>query len=285
MRFGFVTCVQLGLSCMEAIYDVGGKLDLAITLEDDMAQAKSGRIYLDDFCGQNGVDLLKVRNINNQTAVAAIQERSIDWLFIIGWSQIARAELLASPTQGVIGIHPTLLPVGRGRAAIPWAIIKGLDQTGVTMFKLDDGVDTGPIIAQRVIPLAADCDAGKLYAAVNDAHVDLIREVFPRLRDGTIEPRAQDDRFATEWPGRTPQDGSIDLAGSVFEAERLVRATTRPYPGAFVDRANGRLVIWRAHRADRIADTTEMTGAQPPVIHFSDGMLVVDEWEWQEKSN
>ena len=91
MRFGFVSCVQLGLSCMEAIYDVGGSLDLAITLEDDMARAKSGRVYLDDFAERHAIDLVKVRNINESRAIAAVESHALDWLFIVGWSQIARA--------------------------------------------------------------------------------------------------------------------------------------------------------------------------------------------------
>ena len=143
MKFGFVTCVELGLSCMEEIYAAGGELDLAITLHDDRAINKSGRVYLDDFCGARGIDLVKVRHINDSEAIEAIRSREIDWLFIIGWSQIAGPQVLAAPTHGVHGIHPTLLPEGRGRAPIPWAILKGLKETGVTLFKLDEGVDTG----------------------------------------------------------------------------------------------------------------------------------------------
>ena len=139
MRFGFVTCVQLGLSCMEAIHEVGGKLDLAVTLEDNQAKAKSGRIYLDEFCARHRVPLVKARNINNADALAALEAAKLDWLFIIGWSQIAREQVLAAPRLGVVGMHPTLLPQGRGRAAIPWAILKRLEKTGVTMFKIDTG--------------------------------------------------------------------------------------------------------------------------------------------------
>jgi methionyl-tRNA formyltransferase len=157
----------------------------------------------------------------------------LDWLFIIGWSQVAHEEVLSAPAKGAIGMHPTLLPVGRGRAAIPWAILQGLDVTGVTMFQLDGGVDTGPIIAQKTIPLTADSDAGQLYEAVDRAHVELMREIFPKLCEGSLDPQPQDDGLATEWPVRSPEDGEIRTDRSVADAERLVRATTRPYPGAF----------------------------------------------------
>src|SRR6266496_1733341 len=145
MRFGFVTCVQLGLACMEEIYAAGGCLDLAITLRDELAQTKSGRIYLDKFCEERRIDLVKIKHVNDSQSIGAIKEKGLDWLFIIGWSQIAGPLVLDAPKRGVLGIHPTLLPAGRGRAPIPWAILKGLKQTGVTLFKLDAGIDTGPI--------------------------------------------------------------------------------------------------------------------------------------------
>ncbi|MEO6994147.1 MAG: formyltransferase family protein [Lacunisphaera sp.] len=246
MKFGFVTCVQLGLSCMEAIYAAGGRLDLAITLPDQKARTKSGRIYLDEFCAQNGVPLFKAGHINEIATAEEIQARGIDWLFIIGWSQIAGPAVLAAPSLGTLGIHPTLLPQGRGRAAIPWAILKRLPKTGVTLFQLAEGVDTGPIVAQKEIPLSSDADASWLYDQVNQSHVALIKEVLPRLITGALIPIPQDDSRATLWAGRKPEDGRIDLGGSVRDAECLVRAVTRPYPGAFLDQNGRRTTIWKS---------------------------------------
>ena len=242
MRFGFVTCVQIGLSCMDEIYREGGKLDLAITLPDDVARDKSGRVYLDTFCNKRKIHLIKTPNVNNNEVIEAALD--LDWLFIIGWSQIARERLLDAPKCGVLGIHPTLLPVGRGRAAIPWAILKGLDETGVTLFKLDTGVDTGPIVAQRRIELASDETASGLYEKVNDEHRALIRDAWPRLASGEVEFSPQDDSAATVWPGRKPEDGEILRSMTVYEVDRLVRAVTRPYPGAFLDQRGHRLRVW-----------------------------------------
>ena len=246
MKFGFVTCVQLGLSCMEAIYEAGGCLDLAITLHDEHAAMKSGRIFLDEFCRDHSVPLIKVRHVNDENTVNAILRSQIDWLFIIGWSQIAGPNVLAAPARGVVGIHPTLLPEGRGRAAIPWAILKQLRATGVTMFKLAEGVDTGDIIAQKEIALPHDADAAWLYERMNDLHMDLMREALPLLASDQFQLRVQDDSKATYWDGRKPEDGRIDMKGSVFDAERLVRAVTKPYPGAFFDRGGQKITVWRA---------------------------------------
>ena len=248
-RFGFVTCVQLGLECMEAVYEAGSRLDLALTLPDDRARKKSGRVFIDRFCEERGIPLVKAPHVNDEEAVRAVREAEIDWLFIIGWSQIAGPATLRAPRRGALGMHPTLLPEGRGRAAIPWAILKGLRETGVTLFQLDEGVDTGPILAQERIPLTPDDTAATLYARVARAHRTLMLDVLPRLEAGTLVPRAQDESLATCWPGRRPEDGRITPEMTVGEVERLVRAVTRPYPGAFVETPAGTLRIWSGRPA------------------------------------
>jgi len=273
MRFGFVSCVQLGLACMEEIYAVGGRLDFALSLRDHQARNKSGRIYLDAFCHERGIPLTKAGNVNDADAVEAIRAASLDWLFIVGWSQIAGASVLASTKCGVLGMHPTLLPEGRGRAAIPWAILKGLPETGVTLFKLDQGVDTGPILAQERVPLDPREGAGSLYEKVAVAHRGLIRNVWADLASNRLVPRPQDPSSGSTWPGRKPEDGRLEPAMTVAEADRLVRAVTRPYPGAFMDLDGRRLRVWGAQ-------PTELTEG-PFTLTFSDGNLHVLDYSWE----
>lgn len=275
MRVGFVTCVQLGLACMEEIYAAGGTLDLILTLPPDKARTKSGRVHVEPFAARHGIPLVHIGNVNDAGSLAAIRAHRIDWLCIIGWSQIARAEVLAAPREGCLGMHPTLLPEGRGRAAVPWAILKGLPETGVTLFQLDAGVDTGPIVAQERLALAPDEDATSLYARVDAAHRSLIRRVWPAFMRGELHPRPQDHSRATEWPGRTPEDGRLLPSMPVAEAERLVRAVTRPYPGAFIDLDGHRLRVWKA-AVDRDP------GRPGRRLAFRDGTLVVIEGEIEE---
>lgn len=232
MRYGFVTCVEIGRSCIEEILAAGGHLELLMTLRDDLAIRKSGRIHLDDLARSHEIPLVKVSNINDADALEAIARADLDWLFLIGWSQIAHQDFLKAPRRGVLGAHPTLLPEGRGRAAIPWAILKGLERTGVTLFVLDSDVDTGPIVGQVEIPISSDETATQLYEKVNHAHRTLIRQAWPALEDDAVVPRPQDNSKASEWPGRRPEDGQITASMRTDEVDRLVRAVTRPYPGA-----------------------------------------------------
>ena len=253
MRYGFITCVRLGLVCIEELVGLDANLVLLGTLADNRATSKSGRIYLDDIAEDAGLPLLKFDNVNDPGVVEAIRDAKLDWLYIIGWSQIAGPAVLSAPRLGVLGMHPTLLPEGRGRASIPWAIIKGLPETGVSMFKLDDGMDTGPLLAQARVPIASDETSTSLYGKVEDAHRLLIRETFHAVDSGSPTLNEQDHSRATEWPGRRPEDGELDLKVlTATEVGRHVRALTHPYPGAFVPLPDGRLMrIWAGREAAR----------------------------------
>ena len=245
MKFAFITCVQIGLSCMEAIYDVNGSLDLIISIPDEKAKNKSGRIYVDEFAEKHKIPVVKSNHVNDAAVIESIKLYDIDWLFIIGWSQIASKEVIETPNLGAIGAHPTLLPVGRGRAAIPWAIIKGLDKTGVSFFKMDEGVDTGLILGQEEVPIEATETAFTLYNKVNTAHETLIKKLFIDLQNNAFEGKVQDESKATYWEGRKPKDGELFETMKVNEVDRLVRATTKPYPGAFIIRNDKKVTIWK----------------------------------------
>lgn len=268
IKMAFATCVQLGLSCIEEIYRIGGKLDLLITLKDEKARNKSGRIYLDEFAEKFNIPLLKINNINDAEVIEALKEHEIDWLFIIGWSQIAKKTVLETPNKGCIGMHPTLLPVGRGRAAIPWAILKGLRQTGVTMFKLDEGVDTGDIIGQGIIDIDEKMTATQLYDKVNNMHVALISRYWDDIINDRITLTKQDETKATVWPGRKPEDGEIFNTMTMDEADKLVRAVTYPYPGAFYRDGDKIIRIWSAK-----------TDANEGEIKLKDGYLTPTKYE------
>lgn len=272
MKIAFCTCVQIGKSCIEAVLNIGGKFDLFLTLHDHKSMSKSGRIYLDEIAETSNTPLFKINHINDPDVSKIIANYEIDWLFIIGWSQIASAELIDIPRMGVIGAHPTLLPVGRGRAAVPWAIIKGLDKTGVTFFKMNEGVDTGEILDKIEIPIINNENATSLYFKVNAAHVALIKQIWPKLINGSLVGTKQDESKATYWEGRKPSDGELKNTMSVNEVEKLVRATTRPYPGAYkVLDSKTTLIIWAG---------TLSTQENSLQLQFCDGVYYATDYEF-----
>lgn len=244
MRIGFVTAVKLGLDCLEEIERLGGNLDLLITLDNDTATKKSGRVQLDDFARRTGAPLHKTRHINEPSSIEAIRQAELDYLLVIGWSQLVAPEIFPLVKRALLGMHPTLLPEGRGRAPIPWTILKGLKRSGVSMFELRPEVDSGDIMATESFDVAPDETATTLYEKASRAHVALIRKTWPDLTEGTLRGRPQDETKATHWPQRRPEDGEITEQMSLEDIDRLVRATTHPYPGAFLVSDEKKCIIW-----------------------------------------
>lgn len=277
MRVGFATCVTLGRVCIEEILSLGGRIDLLVTLQDHIAPAKSGRVFLDDIAAQHDTPLLKIENINDPRVMSEIHVKRLDWLFIVGWSQIASPALLSAPARGALGMHPTLLPKGRGRASIPWTILKGLSHAGVTLFQLDEGVDTGPVLHQVVIEVDPRETATTLYDKVVEGHVELIRRAWPELLSGSLVLSPQDDGDATYWPARRPSDGEISRTMLVHEVDRLVRASTHPYPGAFVHQQDGStLTVW--------SGSPEVPSKEHLELELQDGTYYVSDFEVRSPS-
>lgn len=265
---GFVTAVEIGAACIEEIYELGGRLDLIVTLKDDTDRNKTGRVNLSGLARRHGCRLVQVRNINDSDTVAELEAAELDWLFIVGWSQIASPTVLAAPSMGAIGAHPTLLPVGRGRAPIPWTILKSLPESGVTFFLLDEGVDSGPIIAQQTFSVDPSDDATSLYARVVQTHRSLIRYLWPLLQKGSPNTYRQDDARATYWEKRSPQDSEISPGMTKEEIDRLVRAVTHPYPGAFFVVDESVVRIWRG------------TSATPCIAQRAYAIMAIDGTWW-----
>ena len=116
-RIGFVTCVELGLACLEEIEGLGGRLHLLVTLDDTVARRKSGRIFLDDYAQRNGTPLIKTKNINDADCFAQLREAALDYLLIVIGSSSKSSIPRSFPLSGAASTACTGLPVGRGRGA------------------------------------------------------------------------------------------------------------------------------------------------------------------------
>jgi len=241
----FVGGVDISHACLAALCEQGLPPALAVGYDASRAQA-SGYRDLGDLAERHGFPLVRTADVNDPELVERIERLRPKLLYVLGWSQLVKPRLLAIPEHGSAGMHPTKLPEGRGRAPIPWTILKGLTETACTLFLLAEGVDDGPIVGQVPVNVDAREDAGTLYAKHRAAHVALVREHTAALLAGTAPVAEQDHAAATYWERRRPEDGRIDWTASAAAVDRLVRAVTRPFPGAFTDDG---AVIWRAEPA------------------------------------
>ena len=280
MRTVWVSFDVIGRRCLEACREAGAEVAAAVTLPGPIDPSRSGQCSFDDL----GVPVVETDDVNAPETVAAVREHEPDAIFVVGWSQLVRQDFIDLAPRGIYGMHPTLLPKHRGRAAIPWTILHGLARTGVTLFEIvDPTADSGPIVGQLEVDVAPDETATSLYDKVLDAHVDLVRAEVPRIAAGTHKRQPQDETRASAWPKRTPADGIIDWDTRARFLDAWVRAQTRPYPGAFTYHGDEKLVVWRARPLD--VDARDPAGTvvelrdEGAVVACGEGALLLEEIE------
>lgn len=176
---------------------------------------------------------------SHSSFLTRLRDLDIDVIFVIGWSRLLQSELIKLPRFGAIGFHPAQLPCNRGRHPIIWALALGLEETASTLFKLEDGADTGPIISQMNIPITFEDDANRLYQRVLAVLPSQVNSIVDQLKIGKLDLSPQDHSVANTWRKRSPLDGLIDWRMSAEGIYNLTRALTYPYAGAeFVYRDN-----------------------------------------------
>jgi methionyl-tRNA formyltransferase len=289
MRTVWVSFDTVGRDCLQAAAEVGADVVGVVTLPGPVDPDRSGQCAFDEISAELGARLIETDDVNAEETLAAVRDLDPELVFVVGWSQLVREPFIALAREGVFGMHPTLLPLHRGRAPIPWAILSGLARTGVTLFEIVDATaDSGAIIGQEVVEIAPDETATTLFDRIAEAHVVLIREYVPRLIERSAPRTRQDPARASSWPKRVPADGIIDWETQARYLYDWVRAQTRPYPGAFTFLGEEKVVVWRARPVDLDgafpsggAPAGTIVAARPegPVVACGEGALVLEEVE------
>jgi methionyl-tRNA formyltransferase len=218
---------------------------------------------------QAGVPLLRPTRLRSSESIAAIAQLRPDLLVLADYGQIVPDELLDMGRHGALNLHPSLLPVYRGATPIPAAILAGDPETGVTLMEMDEGLDTGPVIAQWRIALNGNETAPELEEKLADLAARLLAATLEHWLAGKITPEPQTDSDSTLTRPLRRDDGRIDPRKSAIEIERQVRAY-QPWPGTFLESGSRRLVVWRAHVLEQFDAELEI-GA---LVRTDDGMAL-----------
>ena len=245
MKLGWIGFHQEGLPAFRAVQDFGYAVEAAITLTAATAAQRSGMANYEPLCLEYGIPLHRVENINSDWAAGLLADLALDVVIVLGWSQILRPHILRLARIGMVGAHASLLPHNRGRAPINWALIKGETQTGNTLMWLAEGVDSGQIIDQTVIPISPYDTCATVYAKVALSNQDMVLRLLGRLQAGEHPGRPQQAVDEPLLPGRKPKDGLINWNTPARDVYNFVRALTRPYPGAFSQLMGQRWTIWQ----------------------------------------
>ena len=172
-------------------------------------------------------------------------ESTADALVVVAYGKILPSWLFTLPPFGAINVHASLLPLYRGAAPIPWAIVRGETRTGVTTMRIDRGLDTGDVLLQRAAEIGEEETSVQLGERLAVLGADLLAETLDRLEAGRIRPRPQDPRLASYAPMLKKSDGEIDWSRSSRQIFNRVRAFN-PWPGAFTRRSGSLLRILKA---------------------------------------
>ncbi len=224
-----------------------------------------------------GLPVMQPPRLRAPEAMEQLRNWNPEVIVVAAFGQILRADVLSLPRYGCINVHASLLPRWRGAAPIQAALLAGDPETGVTIMKMDEGVDTGAILSQAAIRIAPEDTAGSLSEKLAQLGADLLLERLPRYLAGDLQPKAQDETQATRAPMLKKEDGLLDWSRPAEELARRVRGLN-PWPGAYLVWDTVNLKIHKAHAVNHDSPPGQRLVHQgQPAVGTSSGILVLDE--------
>jgi len=215
---------------------------------------------------QHNIPVLQPEKLRRPEAIAELKQWQPDVYVVAAFGQILPQSVLDIPAHGSINVHASLLPRWRGAAPIQAVIRAGDAETGVTIMKMDAGLDTGPMLKMRTIPIAADETGASLHDKLSVLGAELLMETLPGYLNGTILPQPQPEAGITIAPQVKKEEGNIHWGEDAVVIERLIRAFT-PWPGTFTFFKGQQLKVVSASVVDGSA-------APGKVVKVADGIAV-----------
>jgi methionyl-tRNA formyltransferase len=269
---------ERGLVTLEAIAAAGHRVASVVVpakLKDSDVAKRAGAA---------AASVEAVSNVNDPEFVAALKLKRPRLGLVAGFSTIFKAPLIGTPELGTLNLHGGKLPQYRGGSPLNWQIINGEKIAGISVIRVDQGIDTGPVLAEAEFPIGPDDTIRELHEKANKLFPGLVLQVLKGLDDGTLVERPQDETKARYWRQRKPNDGRLrwrDLTAT--QAYNLVRAITRPYPGAFTVLDGKMMRIFAARIADGSVsgspgDICAFDGSAP-VVSCAEGALALTDYD------
>ncbi|MFZ5858642.1 MAG: methionyl-tRNA formyltransferase [Chloroflexota bacterium] len=228
-----------------------------------------------------GLPIIQPEKLRQPEAMGQLRDWNPDLIVVAAFGQILKPDVLDLPEFGCINVHASLLPRWRGAAPINAAILAGDEETGVTIMKMDVGLDTGPMLAKRAIRLTRDLTAGAAFETLSTLGADLLLETLPEYLAGNLTPTPQPEEGVTYAPMLKKEDGRLDFTRPAEELERRVRAMN-PWPGAWFEYNGEPLKVLKA-RADILftymvqAPGERLVAGNLPVVATSKDFLFLEE--------
>ncbi|UQS16258.1 bifunctional UDP-4-amino-4-deoxy-L-arabinose formyltransferase/UDP-glucuronic acid oxidase ArnA [Pseudomonas sp. HS6] len=236
---------NIGCAGIEALLNSGYDIAAVFTHADD---PKENAFYASvaQLCANKGIPVHAPEDANHPLWIERIAKLDPEYIFSFYYRNLLSEPLLALAKKGAFNLHGSLLPRYRGRAPANWVLVNGETETGVTLHRMVKRADAGAIVAQQRVAIERSDTGLSLHAKLRTAASDLLRDTLPNMLQGKITETPQDESKATVFGRRTPADGKLVWAKPAEQLFNLVRAVTRPYPGAFCAVGEHKLIVWSA---------------------------------------
>lgn len=190
--------------------------------------------------------------INDEENINWAKNKNPDLIFAVGFSQLLHEEWFSVAKYGCIGFHPTVLPIGRGRAPLAWITLEKTHGSA-TFFLMGKGADDGPIFIQSVFEVEEDDDATSVEKKILQ-HIDIaLNSWLPELKNGVWNPIPQSESLASYYGMRKPEDGLINWNDDAYSINRLIKASTNPHPGAYTYFKDQKIFIWKSELENNLS--------------------------------
>ena len=235
LRIIFMGTPELAVASLEALLRAPDFSVVAVVTQPDRPKGRELKLLpspVKQLAVQTGRPVLQPERARDESFVAELLRLQPDLIAVTAFGQILPKSILELPRFGCLNVHTSLLPKYRGAAPIQWAILNDEDETGVTIMKMDAGLDTGDILTQRATPIRPEDNAAALHDRLAQIGAELLGQTIPDYVAGKITPRPQPSELATHAPKIRKEDGRIDWRLPARAIWNRVRAFT-PWPGAF----------------------------------------------------
>jgi methionyl-tRNA formyltransferase len=273
---------DVGCAGLEELLAQGDEVLAVFTHEDDPSE----NVWFGSVAAlarARGLPVFVPEDVNRPEWIERIRALEPTILFSFYYRRMIAPEILGIPPLGALNLHGSLLPGYRGRAPVNWVLVRGETATGVTLHYMAAKPDAGDVVARREVAIGFEDTASDLFRKIVAASRDLLRETLPLLREGRAPRVPQDLSMGNYCRGRRPEDGRIDWSRPAVEIHNLVRAVTRPYPGAFTELAGAKLYVWKGYPLPSAVPTAEpgrVVGADrergAALVATGDGVFRID---------
>lgn len=290
MRIVFMGTPDFAVGSLQALCESGKHEIVGVVTQPDRPKGRGNKMLMTpvkEYALEQGLTVYQPQKVKTPEFVQTLRELQPELIVVAAFGQFLSRELLELPPHGCINVHASLLPKYRGAAPIQYAIIKGEQESGVTIMQMDIGMDTGAMLEKVVVPIAENTTMGELHDALREQGAALLLKVIDDIAAGTAVAEPQNDAEATYATLLDRSMEHIDWTKSAQEVHNLIRGFN-PAPSTFTKLPNGKsLKIWGSRltekKSEAAAGTVVEAGKHSFFVACGSGVLEITEVQPESK--